>query len=263
MSTSKQNRLIAQLIVGALSVDGVPAKEEAMHVAHTLQHIGLEGLIPSVAFVLAEDDAQFNMFACCNELQKSLAQAKNKVQLAEIVFRVISDVVASDHFVSSREAAYLSAIAKRLEIPIENAQRILKEVMAARSGRLEIAGGDVDALLHPHMKELLSFPGAEQLVGEFGEAAFSTYAKNTCLALAEGISVSKDDLGRAYAMLGVPLHSALSKIESTWRNSISEINVAQMADLGETFVSAAINRLKEINDAYKILLQHHSKKPTL
>ena len=76
-------------------------------------------------------------------------------------------------------------------------------------------------------------------------------------ALAEGCEVSVDDVERSLAVLGLNSTATLEGAEDVWRETIDTLNLPKMANLGETFVSAAINRITRINDAYKTILHFH------
>ena len=260
MSSAKQNRSIARLIVGAMSIDGALGKQEREHVAQTLRQIGMEELVADVGIAIEEDSGDFNMFQDCKSLVESLGS--DAPEIVPIIFRVITDVIASDRFVSSQEASYLSAMARKLGVEPERAKQIFKQVMAARRGRLEIAGDAVDEEIHPHLKELLSFQGAEDLVGEFDEESIEELMHSAQDAMAEGAKVSQDDVARAMTILGLDGRAKMEDVEEVWRETIDKLNLPKMADLGETFVSAAINRITRINEAYKVILNFHQQADT-
>ncbi len=257
MSSAKQNRSIARLIVGAMTIDGSLSKQEQEKVARALDQLGFGELIADVGIAIEEENGTFNMFVECKELMKSLGSDARET--APLIFRVVAEVIASDRFVSSREALYLSAMAKRLEIPTPAAQSLFKQVMAERRGRLELAASAVDEVVNPHLKQLLSFPGAEKLVGELDKNALEELISTAADAMAEGERVSKDDLARAMTILGLQGNAKLEDAEAVWRDTIDNLNLPKMARLGETFVSAAIGRISKINEAYKTILQFHKR----
>lgn len=257
MSSAKQNSSIARLIVGAMTIDGNLSKEERDKVARSLEKLGVGELVADVGAAIEEDDGNFNMFEECKQLIVSLgADAK---ELAPLVFRVVADVVASDRFVSSREAIYLSALAKRLELTTAMAQTILKQVMAERRGRLEVAASGINEVINPQLKELLSFSGAEKMVGELDHDSIEELMNSATDALNEGQTISRDDLARALTILGLHGNAKLGDAQEVWRETIDNLNLPKMAGLGETFVSAAINRISRINEAYKTVLQFHQR----
>ena len=62
--------------------------------------------------------------------------------------------------------------------------------MASRRGRLEISGNQVDEMINPNLKKLLSFKGAEDLVGELADNSIEELMHNACDALKKGQKVS-------------------------------------------------------------------------
>jgi len=247
MSSARQNQSIARLIVGAMSIDGELDKSERARVASVLDALGMGELIADVGVALDQDDGAFNLFEECDALLASLQTLAPEV--TPLIFRIVADVVASDRFVSSQEATYLSALAKRLGLTSELASSIFKQVLADRHGRLEISGKNVNEAINPFLKELLSFAGADFLVGRNYEAI----AELPEDASAE--AVSADELERAHAVLGLQHGAGLKEAESVWRETIDNLDLPKMAELGETFVSAAINRITRINEAYKVMLR--------
>lgn len=252
MSSAKQNRHIARLIVGAMSIDGSLSKAEREKVAGTLDRIGMGELIGDVGIAIEDDDGAFNMFQECKDLQASLGNEAQEV--TPLIFRVVCDVIASDRFVSAQEASYLSAMAKRLELTEQTATTIFKQVLASRKSRLEVAASGVDESIHPHLKKLLSFPGAEDLVGRSTEGSIDEMIHH---AQERGAAISVDDVARALTVLGLPETAKLNDATEVWKETIDNLNLPKMANLGETFVSAAINRITRVNEAYKTILHFH------
>ena len=254
MSSAKQNQSIAKLIVGAMTIDGSLDKKEREKVAVTLEKIGMAELIADVGAAIEEDDGNFNMFQEASTLIASLGA--DSAEVAPLIFRIVTDVVANDRFVSMREAGYLSSLAKRLDVPTDQARMIFKQVLASRNSRLELSGEQIDEKIHPHLKELLSFQGAEKLVGEL--TADSLEAKmNEAESGSEKPPVSREDLAKALTVLGLDGSASYDAAETVWKETIDNLNLPKMANLGETFVSAAISRIARINDAYKVVLQFH------
>lgn len=252
MSSAKQNQHIARLIVGAMGIDGSLNKKEREKVAITLDKIGMAELIADVGVALEADFGNFNMFQECRDLIMLLgAEAK---EVTPLVFRVVCDVIASDRFVSAQEATYLSAMAKKLELSDQAATSIFKQVLADRNSRLEIAGNAVDERIHPHLKKLLSFPGAETLVGKTTAGSIDEMINN-----AQDQNISVDEVTRALTILGLSSNSGLDVATEVWKETIENLNLPKMANLGETFVSAAINRITRINEAYKTVFNFHQK----
>lgn len=251
MSSAKQNQSIARLIVGAMSIDGTLDSSEREKVAAALVNIGMEELVADVGSALEQDDGSFNLYAECKNLVESLGAAAPEV--APLVFRVVTEVVAYDRFVSSREASYLSGMAKRLDLPMPQAQTIFKQAMAGHRARLEIGANSVDPDLHPHLRELLSFPGSESLVGPAPEGSIEQLIATP----GEEVLLSQDDLYRALTILGLERTNSLEDAEVVWKETINNLDLPKMAALGETFVSAAINRITRVNEAYKTILKFH------
>jgi hypothetical protein len=254
MSSAIQNRYIGRLIVGAMSIDGSLSKKERDKVAVTLDRLGLGELIADVGAAIEDDDGTFNMFQECRELVTSLGSDAREA--APVVFRAVCDVIASDRFVSATEATYLSAMAKRLELTDELATSIFKQVLADRKSRLEVAASGVDEVIHPHLKKLLSFPGAEDLVGRSTEGSIDEMINR---AQSQGADISVDDVARSLAVLGLPDTAKLEDATQVWKDTIDNLNLPKMANLGETFVSAAINRISRVNEAYKAILNFHER----
>lgn len=250
MSSAKQNRSIARLIVGAMSIDGSLSRIERQKVAKTLEKIGMPELVADVGIAIDDDDGTFNMFEECKSLLVILGSDAERV--APTVFRIVSDVIANDRFVSTQEASYLSAMARKLNIPGPKASEIFSQVLQERRSRLEVAASGVDEAIHPHLKELLSFEGAEQLVGRATEGSIDEMITQAMDTPEENISL--DDVENALTVLGLPTTAKLLDAESVWKETIENLNLPKLAGLGETFVTAAINRISKINSAYRTIL---------
>lgn len=248
MSSAKQNRHIGRLIVGAMSIDGSMSKPERDKVATTLNHLGMAELIADVGAAIEEDDGSFNMFQECKDLVASLGH--EAAEVTPLIFRIVCDIIASDRFVSSQEASYLSAMAKRMELSDQVATSIFKQVLAERKSRLEVAASGVDENIHPHLKKLLSFPGAEDLVGRSMEGSIDELIYQATA----NANISVDDVSRALTVLGLPSTAKIDDATEVWKETIDNLNLPKMANLGETFVSAAINRITRVNEAYKTVL---------
>ena len=257
MGTVRQNQHIARLIVGAMSIDGSLNKTEREKVAQTLAKMGMDELIADVGAAIEDYDGTFNMFQDCRALVESLGS--HAKELAPDIFRIVADVIASDRFVSSQEAAYLSGLAKRLQLSPEQAKTALKSVMAERRGRLEVAASGVDEMIHPALKELLSFDGAEDLVGAAQENSIEEMMFQAQEAMREGEKVSFDDVARAMTILGLSTNATLEDAKEVWRDAIENLNLGKLVNMGETFVTSAINRITRINDAFKTILHFHEK----
>ncbi len=235
-----------------MSIDGTLSRPERQKVAATLEKIGMNELIADVGAAIEDDDGSFNMFQECRDLLASLGSEAREI--SPLVFRIVCDVIASDRFVSAQEATYLSAMARRLELADEKATGIFKQVLASRRSRLEVAASGVDERLHPHLKKLLSFSGAEDLVGRAGEGSIDEMIDQ---ALESGAEISVDDVTAALTVLGLSPTAGLDDAREVWLDTIENLNLPKLANLGETFVSAAINRITRINEAFKTILRFH------
>jgi hypothetical protein len=255
MSSVQQNRHIARLIVGAMIIDGELSDSEQKKVAIALQDLHMQELVADFGAALEDDFGDFNMFEECKFLMESMGDDADSA--APMIFRLIVEVIASDRFVSAQEASYISAMARRFRLATETTQKIFGQVMAERRGRLEISARDVDEMLHPHLKEILSFEGADELVGEVSEDSLEEMLHDAQAAMAEGCSYTKQDVDRGLAVLGLSRAASLEEATEVWKETIHSVDLKTMAGLGETFVTAALNRLTEINDAYKVVLHVH------
>ncbi len=253
MSSAKENQHIARLIVGAMSIDGDMDEKELQKCAATLNEIGMGQLVAEVGVALEEVDSNFNVFKECKDLVASLGS--NSKELSPLIYRIVVDVLASDRFVSMREASYLAAIAKRLDLEWEDAQNIFKKEMARRRGRLEVSGAQIDEAINKNLKELLSFPGSEELVGELDEDSLEELLHEA----EAGADVCQDEVARAMTILGLKPGAKLEDAEGVWLETINKLNLPKLAEIGETFVSAAIDRMTAINNAYKTILALHNK----
>lgn len=255
MSSARQNRHIARLIVGAMSIDGSLSRGEQKKVAKNLEEVGMPELIADVGAAIEEDGGNFDMYQECRELLETLG--KDAAELAPIMFRMICDVIAHDRFVSAQEATYLASIGRRFKLSAEDSRSIFKQVMAANRSRLEISGDDIDEMINPHLKELLSFEGADELVGELPENSMDEMLHQAKETLASETSITVEEVERSLAVLGLDRTSTLDSAEEVWTETIENLNLPKMAGLGETYVTAAINRIARINDAYKTILHFH------
>lgn len=255
MSSIQQNRHIARLIVGAMSIDGELSKGEQKKVAKALDELHMHELVADFGAALDDDFGDFNMFKECKLLMESMGNEAEKA--APMIFRLILEVIASDRFVSEQEASYISALARRFRLPTDDTKKIFAQVMAERRGRLEISAHDVDEILHPHLKEILSFEGSEELVGEVSEDSLEEMLHNAQNAMDEGCEYTKKDVDRGLAVLGLSRIASLEEATEVWKETILSVDLKTMASLGETFVTAALNRLTEINNAYKVVLHVH------
>jgi len=136
-----------------------------------------------------------------------------------------------------------------------DAQAIFKTEMARQRSRLEVSGSAIDEMLNKNLKDLLSFSGADDMVGELDENSLEEMLHQAD----QGAEVCKDEVARAMTILGLKSNATLEDAEQVWRETIDKLNLPKMAELGETFVSAAIDRITAINSAYKIILAYTNK----
>ena len=87
MSSARQNRHIARLLVGAMSIDGELCKEEQSKVAQALDRLHMPELMADFGVVLEEDFGDFNMFQECKDLMGSLGDGAEAA--APMLFRLI------------------------------------------------------------------------------------------------------------------------------------------------------------------------------
>ena len=255
MSSARQNRHIARLIVGAMSIDGSLNKEEQQKVAKSLDEIGMPELIADVGAAIEEDTGDFNLYRECKELRESLGADAD--QLSPIMFKMISEVIAHDRFVSVQEATYLSSIARRLELTSDQAKKIFRQALTENRSRLETSGNEIDELLNPYLKDILTFAGADDLVGEISEDSLEEKLHQAQEMLGSSCDITAEDVDRSLTVLGLGRTSSLADAEEVWRDTIEGLELPKMANLGEQFVTSAIGRITRINDAYKTILHFH------
>lgn len=253
MSKIQENKHIARIIVGAMSIDGELSKDDQQKVITALQALGMQELIADFGNALETDYGDFDLF----QESKNLIACLGDTAEARIptIFKLICNVVVSDRFVSVLEASYLSAISKRLKLPIEKSREIFKEVMVANRARLEVAPKNIDAALHPHLKELLSFEGADQIVGPHSEDSLEELLETAKAEASIEISYTPEDAYNALAKLGLSKTASLEEAREAWVTAIQRTDLIAMARLGETFVLATLTRLSEMTSAYQILMQ--------
>jgi hypothetical protein len=251
MRSSRENRIIGKIIVGAMCIDGTLNKKEREHVAHILDKKGASELVAYVGTALDDDAGDLDLFRECRELLELLGN-KAPSQAPEI-FRLVASVVASDRFVSSEEAQYLSALARRLKLSTERSKSILKEIIEEKRGRLEISGEQVDALIHPHLKELLSFCGADEKVGELAENAIEEQLHHA--EFDDTVNISPEDVEKALVTLGLSTTGGtLEEAEEVWKEKMESVKLGQLAYQGPAFVESALAQAQKVHTAYRTLL---------
>lgn len=257
MSSATQNRLIAKLIVGAMAVDNSLDKGSSNKVAQTLLTVGLGELIADIGSVIDDYGSEdINVFQVCKDLQASLGGDAHV--LAPLLFRAVVEVVSFDRFVSLNEATYLAAVARRLGIELQQAQGILRQVLSQKRGRIETSGTNIDATISPQLKQFLSFPGADQIAGEVAPDSLAEMVHSAHQLAAEEERIPHDLFERSMVILGLEGNAKISDAEAVWKETIRNLDLPKMAALGETFVSAAIQRITRVNEAYKTVLHYHT-----
>lgn len=251
MRSAQENRIIGRIIVGAMCIDGTLSKKERDHVAHILNKSGAPELVADVGLALENDMGDFDLFKECRDLLECLG-SKAKAQAPEI-FDLVARIVASDRYVSAEEASYLSAFSRRIKLSTEQSKRILKKIIEEKRGRLEISGEQVDAMIHPHLKELLSFCGAEEVVGELSANSIQERMYDASDLFDETLTM--DDVEKALVSLGLSSGGTLEEAEEVWKETMESINLGSLAYQGEAFVGAALERAQKVQNAYSTLVQ--------
>jgi tellurite resistance protein len=251
MRSAQENRIIGKILVGAMCIDGTLNKKEREHVAQILTKRGAPELVADVGAALENDFGDLDLFKECRELLEHLG---NKASTATPdIFKLVASVVASDRYVSAQEAQYLSALARRLKLSTQQSQTILKGIIEEKRSRLEISGDQVDALIHPHLKELLSFCGADEKVGELSENAIEEHLYEADFSGQDKITV--EDVEKALTILGLSSSGgSLEEAEEVWKEIMEGIKLGQLAYQGAPFVGAALDRAQKIHGAYQTLL---------
>lgn len=251
MFTKEESKIIARLIVGAATIDGTLNSQEREQLSTALIEQGFTTVVAEVGAALDEDFGDFDIFRDSKKLLDALG-SKAPTATPKI-FKIIATSITGDRFVSEQEASFLSALSRRLKISTNVAGKILKEILEANKGKLEISGEQVDALIHPHLKELLSFIGSDELVGEIKEDSLDERLFQARKDLDKHQIVSKEEIDKALITLGLNPSSSIDDAKDAWENSLSSINFSKLIFQGINFVSAALTQAKTINDAYAIL----------
>ena len=254
MSIPVRNRSIARLIVGAMTIEGAVGPSDRNRLAESLRASGLDSLIADVGIALEDVDSNFNLFEECRILRETLgAEAPT---LTPILFRIICDAIATDRFVSEQEATYLSALAKKLELPTDKARKILTEVLYSRKSRIEAAGSSIDEVIHPHLKSLMTFEGAEDLVGPIDPNSIEALIEEQ-QASGKTEQATITELHAALGTLGLTDRATLEDAKTAWREILETTNLSKLSDAGDAFVSAAIDRLSKMHAAFVVIRRFH------
>lgn len=251
MRSSQENKIIGRIIVGAMCIDGTLNKKEREHVAQILTKLGAAELVAYVGVALDDDFGDLDLFQESRDLLQLLGA--NAEKATPEIFKLVASVIASDRFVSAQEAQYLSALARRLKLSPFQSQSILKEIIELKRGRLEISGNQVDALIHPHLKELLSFSGADEKVGALAENAIEEQLHHA--EFDASTNITPEDVEKALVILGLSTSGgSLEEAEEVWKEKMQSVKLGQLAHQGVSFVGPALEQALKVHSAYKILL---------
>jgi len=256
MFTNEESKIIARLIVGAATIDGTLNAQERNQLSTTLIEQGFTTVVAEVGAALDDDFGDFDIFKDSRKLLEALGSKASAA--TPKIFKIIVTTIAGDRFISEQEASFLSALSRRLKLSTHVAGKILKEILDKNKGKLEISGEQVDALIHPHLKELLSFTGSDELVGEIKEDSLEERLFQARKDLANHEIASKEDIDKALITLGLNPSSSIDDAKEAWENSLSAINFSKLIYQGINFVSSALEQAKTINNAYAVLVSADS-----
>ena len=118
-----------------------------------------------------------------------------------------------------------------------------------------MSGDQIDALIHPHLKELLSFAGSNELVGEIKEDSLEERLYQARKELGKTTSYTKEEIDSALITLGLNSSSTIEDAKEIWLTNLIAISPAKLVHQGPSFVTAGLEKAKLINDAYCLLVQ--------
>lgn len=251
MFTNEENKSIARIIVAGASIDGTLNSADREMLSNALLKLNLEDLLAEVGFALEHDSGDFDIFEDTKKLIETLGDRSR--QLSPLIFEIMAQCISGDRYISTQEATFLSTIARRLKLSTSVAGSILKKVLESKKSKLEISGQQIDALVHPHLKELLSFCGSEELVGEINADSIEERLYQAQKELGEVKEYKHEDIQKALITLGLNGSSSIDDAKDAWMSCLAKIKPAQLTNQGPTFVAAAINKAKAINDAYLLI----------
>ena len=257
MFSNEESKIIARLIVAGVSIDGSLNSKERESLAEcilnqTYINSSLNTLVADVGYALDNDFGDFDIFQDSKNLLDKLGS--RAVEISPKIFKLVSACVSGDRFISAQEASFLSALSRRLKISTPIAGKILKELIESKRGKIEVGGEQIDALIHPHLKELLSFSGSNELVGEIKEDSLEERIFQASQELSEIKKYSHEEIQNSLSALGLNSTSSIEDAKEIWQKSLASINLLKLSEQGETFVTAALNQAKIINDAYTLLV---------
>ncbi len=252
MRTVQANKAIATIIVGAMGIDGSLSKEEREQLAKVLSQLGEQALLPDIGVALDNDFGDFDLFRESKALIQSLGTDSNDE--LQNVFKLVVSVISTDRFVSQDEASFLSALSRAIKISPDRAKKILQEVLTAKKSRIEISGDSVDAMLHPHLKELLSFSGAEEIVGIAPKDSF----EEGFIEAGEFSSgdFSEENIRKALKTLGLNSFSTPDEAEEAWLEIVNTADLKVLAKQGIDYLIATLSALTKASEAYKLIKRY-------
>lgn len=256
MFTLEERKAIARIIVAGASIDGTLNSHDRESLSKILNALQLTDVLAEVGFALDHDFGDFDIFHETKILNETLGERAKK--LTPIIFEIITQCVSGDRFVSAQEATFLSTLARRLKLSTHIAGKILKGVLESKRSKLEINGDQIDALLHPHLKELLSFSGSEDLVGEIHEDSIEERLYQAQQELQTTDTYAIEDIQSALITLGLNSSSSIEDAKDAWASQLEEIKLHALLHQGPAFVSAALQRAGKINEAYLLLTRADS-----
>ncbi len=243
MYIAEVNKAVARLIVCGMSIDSELSKKERESLATTINSLKADYLLSDIGIALEEDDGDLDLF------QEGKIITENNLAASEIesIFSLICNIISSDRFISFNEANFLSALSKRLRLPIKNAKEILQKALSTRNGRLEISGKQIDPILHPHLKDLLSFEGAENIIGEVPKDSLEELLQTT------KSNYSEEDVKQALIKLGLTSYARPEEAYEALKDLISSTNLSKLAEQGIEYVDAGVKKISEATTAVKII----------
>jgi len=253
MFSNEESKIIARLIVGATSIDGTLNSSERESLSNSLIEQGFASLVAEVGIALDDDFSDFDIFQESRNLLEKLGS--KSIELNPKIFTIIASSISGDRFISEQEASFLSALSRRLKLSTIQAGKIIKEILEKKKGKLEISGDQVDALIHPHLKELLSFVGSADLVGTINSDSLEERIYQAKKELEDNSNFSKEEIDKALITLGLNSSSTIDDAKEIWQETLTSINLGKLIHQGVLFVSSAIEKARVINEAYELLVK--------
>ncbi len=246
---SIENKHIANLIVGAMGIDGELCIADRNKAISALEAMHMHELVADLGQAIENDCGDFDLYKESRELVEVLG--KDSTSKLASIYKVICKVLSSDRFLSVQEATYLSALRKRFKLEVPEAQNILKEVLGAKRGRIEISAEQIE--MHQGLKELLSFDGAEEIVGAHCENSIEEQLLSAKDTYNTTLDYSIEDVHSALNKLALPKTASLDEAKQEWMKVVDNTDLKAMAKLGESFVLASASKVKEATEAYQFV----------